>query len=120
MEHPSHLSRKVIFKYISIIFPKTPSGIMEELEKVRPKNIKVKDVYEILYILNIPGQKTYHIKDKEFLIISKDDIEYSQSVGATKTSIWKHIFSIIKQLNPYKANKNIKQCYIYRYSKHAI
>ena len=68
--------------YLHILGPKTPSDLLEELEKGKCRKIKVKKVM-ISIEVNPAGKKTYLSRYKEDLIVSKAEIEADNSVGVT-------------------------------------
>ena len=55
---------------IPILGTKTPSDLLEEVDKGRPTKIKARDVMKKIEI-NPPCRKTYLTKDKEALVVPK-------------------------------------------------
>ena len=59
--------------------------------------------------MNLTGQNNYLTKYEKTLIVTKDYIDASQSVGVARYHLGKHICPIIKLLNPHNSSNNIRQ-----------
>ena len=102
-----------------MIGPNPPSDFLQEIEKNKLSKIKVREVIRIIEE-NKYGQNSYPSKDKDALIIAKEDIQDAQNLGVTCANVGKRLCSIIKYINPQKSRDTIKEYSITRFAKRFI
>ena len=73
-----------------MIGPNPPSDFLQEIEKNKLSKIKVREVIRIIEE-NKYGQNSYPSKDKDALIVAKEDIQDAQNLGVTRANVGKRL-----------------------------
>ena len=104
---PTPSSFHCMKKYFHILGPKKPPNLLEEVEKGKLNNIKVREVIRRIEV-NPYGKNTYLSRYEEVLIVTKTYMEADHSVSVTHDQLGKFLRSAIKEINPHKSDKTIK------------